>query len=258
MALNFDIDESRLTGGERLRLARARGQQFEHEIRQNAHDRFMQGRRNFIEANPNAVSPQERNLVLGYATDRQRDDARFAHEQNMLDRRAAADVEMARQRAAGMVGQGSEAAKANADASITSAEKEWAGRANVANTQLEGERYKSDKLLETERAKQEGALAVTKQAGLDAQATEKIKQTGGSKIAETQGKAHVDAAKAEAEARLQRERERARQAALKSELSTEAGRLTWINNWQKSNPLGSHEDALKALRQALEEIRSLD
>lgn len=258
MALNFNRDEDRLTGGERLRLARARGQQFEHEIRQNAHDRFMQGRRNFIEANPNAVSPQERNLVLGYATDRQRDDARFAHEQNMLDRRAAADVEMAKQRARGMIGQGSKAAEANANATITIAEKEWTGRENIAKAQLEGEKYKSDKLLEIERAKQEGALNTAKQQGSDAIKVEETKQTGGSEIAEIQGKAHVDAAKAEAEARLQRERERARQAALKSELSTEAGRLTWINNWQKSNPLGSHEDALKALRQALEEIRSLD
>ena len=209
MALDFDTDESRLTGGERLRLARARKQQFEHEIRQNAHDRFMQGRRNFIEANPNAVSPQERNLVLGYATDRQRDDARFAHEQNMLDRRAAADVEMAKQRAQGMIGQGSEAARANAMATITSAEKEWTGRENIAKTGLEGEKYKADKLLETERAKQEGALNVAKQTGSDAQAVEKTKQQGAGNVAEIQSKAHVDAARAEAEARLQRERDAA-------------------------------------------------
>lgn len=206
MALNFDIDETRLTGGERLRLARARGQQFEHEIRQNAHDRFMKGRRNFIEANPNAVSPQERNLVLGYATDRQRDDARFAHEQNMLDRRAAADVEMARQRAQGMVGQGSEAARANADATITSAEKQWSAQQNIAQSDADARRYIADKGLLTEQERQKGALAVTKQQGDNSADVEEIRQQGANKVAKTQGNTAVSVAQAEAEARLQRER----------------------------------------------------
>lgn len=206
MPLNFSRDETQLTGAERLRLANARKAQFDHEIRQNAHDRFMQNRRNFVEANPNAVSPQERNAILGYVTDAQRDQARFAHEQAMLDRRAGADVAVAENRRDGMIGQGRDAATASAGATVTAAEKQWSAQRDIAQSDADARRYIADRGLLTEQERQKGALAVTRQQGDNSADVEEIRQQGANKVAETQGKAAVSVAQAEAEARLQRER----------------------------------------------------
>ena len=213
---------------------------------QRRHERFMRAiNRSAAEREAMMRNP------MRYGGDKERDAARFAHERAMLDRRANADIKVAEHKAFGMQHQGEGAAIANNGAAIAAAETEWAGRANVANTGLEGEKYKSDKLLEIERAKQEGALNIARQTGSDSLAVENTRQQGAGNVAQIQGQAHVDAAKAEAEARLQREQQRTRLQQARDALKSADKQRAWVAQWLKDpRNYGKNEaDAVAALKE---------
>lgn len=111
-----------------------------------AHERRMASRSRFIEGNPGAVSPQERASVMQWKNDQGltgRERALQQHEMDMLKQRGAIDLGVAEQKRLGMREQGSAAAEANgrfgleteklrgANA-LTLAEKEWAGKKEIA------------------------------------------------------------------------------------------------------------------------------
>ena len=115
-----------------------------------AHERRMASRSRFIEGNPGAVSPQERASVMQWKNDQGltgRERALQQHEMNMLKQRGAIDLGVAEQKRLGMREQGSAAAEANgrfgleteklrgANA-LTLAEKEWAGKKEIADIGL--------------------------------------------------------------------------------------------------------------------------
>lgn len=111
-----------------------------------AHERFMASKARFIESNPNAVSPQERDSIMQWQhnqglTGRER--ALQQHEMDMLKQRGAIDLGVAEQKRLGMREQGSAATEANgrfgleteklrgANA-LTLAEKELAKKKEIA------------------------------------------------------------------------------------------------------------------------------
>lgn len=115
-----------------------------------AHERRMASRSRFIEGNPGAVSPQERAGVMQWKNDQGltgRERALQQHEMNMLKQRGAIDLGVAEQKRLGMREQGLAAADANgrwgldieeqrgANA-LTLAEKEWAGKKEIADIGL--------------------------------------------------------------------------------------------------------------------------
>lgn len=204
-----------------------------------AHERFMESKRRFAEANPNAVSSQEyRQTMFGNAEDK---GGLMAHEKDMLREKSAADLELqgkknegelavAREKRAGMREQGVDAAQAAAEAAMKTAELEWATKKGIAemdaetkkdvagmelegkkygyNQDLEGKKYVADKNLEI--AKTQGEYGVMQQAeankGLTAQAEIKRQQQE-RQIAATLEKAKivaggkVDAAKINSQAK---------------------------------------------------------
>lgn len=111
-----------------------------------AHEQFMARRARFVESNPNAVSPQERASVMQWKNDQGltgRERALQQHEMDMLKQRGAIDLGVAEQKRLGMREQGSAAAEANGRFSLeteklrganalTLAEKEWAGKKEIA------------------------------------------------------------------------------------------------------------------------------
>lgn len=177
------------------------------ERNRRAQERFGDSRRRFVERNPGAVSTQEyRQVMFGNAEDK---GGLMAHERDMLREKSAADLELqgkknegelavAQEKRAGMREQGADAARANADAALKTAELEWATKKEIAGMDLEGKKYGADRDLEgkkygydqdlegkkyvadaqvdaeTERGK--ANLEVAKQQGKDAQT-----------LAETQG-----------------------------------------------------------------------
>ena len=115
-----------------------------------AHERRMASRSRFIEGNPGAVSPQERASVMQWKNDQGltgRERALQQHEMDMLKQRGAIDLGVAEQKRLGMREQGLAAADANgrwgldieeqrgANA-LTLAEKEWAGKKEIADIGL--------------------------------------------------------------------------------------------------------------------------
>ena len=115
-----------------------------------AHERRMASRSRFIEGNPGAVSPQERAGVMQWQQNQGltgRESALQQHEMDMLKQRGAIDLGVAEQKRLGMREQGSAAAEANgrfgletekqrgANA-LTLAEKEWAGKKEIADIGL--------------------------------------------------------------------------------------------------------------------------
>lgn len=164
----------KLTPMERARLTNWQERQERQEAFNAAHDRFMQNRAHSIEADPNSVSPQERRSTLDYMRQREAEDRMRAHERGMLRDRIRGDVRIAEEKHRGMEGQGMEAARVNAEASMRNAdqeattrwyladkEAEWrmhgadqdaAMRREAARMGLEGEKYKADRQLDAAEA----------------------------------------------------------------------------------------------------------
>lgn len=80
------------------------------------HERRMQRRINFIESNPMAVSPQERSLLLGRRRQMEDEDRLRKHEMEMLDKRNAGQLDVAKANAEGLMNQGRGAAEVRAEA----------------------------------------------------------------------------------------------------------------------------------------------
>ena len=80
------------------------------------HERRMQRRINFIESNPMAVSPQERSLLLGRRRQMEDEDRLRKHEMDMLDKRNAGQLDVAKANAEGLKNQGLGAAEVRAAA----------------------------------------------------------------------------------------------------------------------------------------------
>ena len=158
--------EDRLTGGERLMLEQNRRANFRAEMENAAHERHMRRRQNFIESNPGAVSPWERQAIVGRAQAVDDRNRLMTHEMDMLEQRGRNDFAVAGERTRGLVGQGAEAAKVRAEADKEAArinaeslerragiEAEWrkhaadqeaAWRSEQTRLGLEGEKYKAD------------------------------------------------------------------------------------------------------------------
>ena len=81
------------------------------ELRQDAHDRFMASRRNFIESNRGAVSPQERRSTLDYFRDQASRRAERQFELNMQGKRNEGIVGAAK-------AQGADAAEVKANSEL--------------------------------------------------------------------------------------------------------------------------------------------
>ena len=158
------------------------------EMANEAHERRMMSRRNFIESNPGAVSPQERAAVLQW----NRDQGLTARERQMreIDRimqkdKIDGEVAVAHEKRLGMAEQGMEASKINAQAGITNTEREWAARQGIADTQAQN-------ALELEKERQRGELAITAQKGKDALITEQERQAGALDLETQRGKSAAE------------------------------------------------------------------
>lgn len=181
------------------------------EKNRRASDRFMESRRRFAEANPNAMSPHEyRATMFGNAEDK---GGLMAHEKDMLKEKSAADLELqgkknegelavAREKRAGMREQGVDAAKVAAEAQLKADELKWATEKEIAAMDLDGKKYGADQDLEgrkyaadaqvdaeTERGK--ANLEVAKQQGKDAQAVAEIQGGTAERVAATQAQAQA-------------------------------------------------------------------
>ena len=176
----------------------------------SAHERAMRRRANFIESNPNAVSPQERAGVMQWQHNQGltgREKAMQAFERGMLGDKIKGEVDVAHEKRLGMENQGVAAAKLRygyvdengnrVDGSDVLSEKErQLGQKNV--TRIQGENS-----LKVEEARQSGAL---KQSELEwgRSNPDGTRTVGGREsVAQAEGKARVDAAKAQAEAAAQ-------------------------------------------------------
>lgn len=116
----------------------------QRDIASSAHERFMQGRREFIERNPFAVSPFERKAVLGDHQARQDQAALREHELNMIGKKNEGAIKVAEHNANGMINQGKSAAEINAgvkgkeiEAGLKKHELEMANRKDIAGIQSE-------------------------------------------------------------------------------------------------------------------------
>ena len=111
-----------------------------------AHERRLASRSHFVTMNPGAVSPQERaSLAQERLTGRERAIQDF--ERGMLGNKIAGEVGVAEAKRDGMIGQGRDAAEANGRLgleteklrganALTLAEKEWAGKKEIADIGL--------------------------------------------------------------------------------------------------------------------------
>lgn len=177
MAFDMSLDEDRLTAEERRRLNEQRRLNFQQDMRDAAHNRFMQGRAGFIERNPGAVSPEERDSVLS-ATSRDGAARLRRHEKDMLRQQGENEFRVAEQKRLGMENQGVGAANARGawdfkveqergknaldlekergSSALTLEERRIAGQKDIADIDAGVKRYGFDKGLETEKARQEG------------------------------------------------------------------------------------------------------
>lgn len=111
-----------------------------------AHERRMASRSRFIEGNPNAVSPQERAGVMQWQHNQSltgRERAIQDFERGMAKDRIDGEIKVSENKRDGMIGQGRGAAEANGRwgleiekqrgaSALTLAEKEWAGKKDLA------------------------------------------------------------------------------------------------------------------------------
>lgn len=117
------------------------------EAASNAHERFMQSRRQFIERNPFAVSPFERKAVLGDHQARQDQATLREHELNMVGKKNEGAIKVAEHNANGMINQGKTAAEINAgvkgkeiDAGLKKHELEMQNRKDIATIQADAQK----------------------------------------------------------------------------------------------------------------------
>lgn len=111
-----------------------------------AHQRFLDGRAHFATINPNAVSPQERAAIAQERLSG-RERAIQDFERGMAKDRIAGEIKVSENKRDGMIGQGRDAAEANGrfgleteklrgTNALTLAEKEWAGKKEIADIGL--------------------------------------------------------------------------------------------------------------------------
>lgn len=143
------------------------------EAASNAHERFMQSRRQFIERNPFAVSPFERKAVLGDHQARQDQAALREHELKMVGKKNEGAIKVAEHNANGMINQGKSAAEINAgvkdketEAGLKKYELEMANRKDIAGIQSETQKSLAEGQNKTmlENTRLQGENAVRQQA----------------------------------------------------------------------------------------------
>ena len=211
-----EIDD-RLTGGERLMLEQNRRANFRAEMENAAHERHMRRRQNFIESNPGAVSPWERQAIVGRAQAVDDRSKLMTHEMDMLQQRGRNDFQVAQERTRGLRGQGVEAAKVRAEADTEAArinaaslerragiEAEWrkhaadqeaAWRSEQTKLGLEGEKYKADAASDAAEAQHgyldkagtyhpgEGVAIAEKRAAADVEAARAAREAEAARFA---------------------------------------------------------------------------
>ena len=177
----MDWDESTLTGAERLQLAEQRRLNFKQDLANEAHQRAMERHRNFVSISPNSVSPWDKQATLGYASDRQREEAIREHERKMLADRGEIDLGIAEKKRLGMREQGMEAADAKG---------KW---------ERDVERERGNTALSLEERKIAGQKNLA-EIGLKQHELEWGRGGGRERIAEIEGKSRVGAADAQARA----------------------------------------------------------
>ena len=128
------------------------------DIAAAAHERRMASRARFIESNPNAVNPWERQSTLGYARQQNERQQLQEHERGMLGDKIKGEVEVAHEKRLGMENQGAEVgklrygytdydgkyhegseeriARQQGQNALSLAEKEWAGKKEIADIGL--------------------------------------------------------------------------------------------------------------------------
>lgn len=223
------------------------------EMANEAHERRMMSRRNFIESNQGAVSPQERAAALQWNRDQgltARERALQAHERGMLGDKIKGEVKVAHEKRLGMENQGVGAATINAQASITNTEREWAGRENT--TRQQGK----DSLL-TEQERQRGGLAIATQQGKDSLLTEQERQAGALDLETQRGKS---AAELQKEALASQERQVNTQAGSAERIAqVQAGKKIQMTPAQESaaaQQLMKQSNGKLTYEQALAQVRA--
>ena len=219
------------------------------DIAAAAHERRMASRARFLGAGHGVVSPQERAEIEAFRFNQGltgRESALQQHEMNMLKQRGENDKAVAFERRMGMKEQGSDAAKINAEASITNTEREWAGRENIARQQGK------DSLL-TEQERQRGGLAIAKQQGKDSLLTEKDRQGGALALETKRGEnaAEINKATLESQERINKATlaaQQGRKGAMTPEQESAAARDLIKQTSRNGMPTMSYEDALKQIR----------
>ena len=177
------------------------GNNLSRENASAAHQRFMQRRREFIERNPNAVSPFERKAVLGDWQARQDQAALREHELNMIDKKNEGAIGVAEKNAEGMTNQGMKAAEINADvkgkeidAGLKKHELEMQNRKDITTIQADAQKSLAEGQNKTmlENTKLQGENAVKQQSeankGLLAQSELKEKMEKEKRAAQIQQK----------------------------------------------------------------------
>lgn len=128
------------------------------DIAAAAHERRMASRARFIESNPNAVNPWERQSTLGYARQQNERQQLQEHERGMLGDKIKGEVDVAHEKRLGMENQGVEVGKLRygytdydgkyhegseeriaqqqGQNALSLAEKEWAGKKEIADIGL--------------------------------------------------------------------------------------------------------------------------
>jgi hypothetical protein len=143
------------------------------EAASNAHERFMQSRRQFIARNPFAVSPFERKAVLGDHQARQDQAALREHELNMIGKKNEGAIGVAEHNANGMINQGKSAAQINAgvkekeiEAGLTKHELEMQNRKDITTIQANAQKSLAEGQNKTtlENTRLQGENAVKQQA----------------------------------------------------------------------------------------------
>ena len=242
----FDDEENRLSSRELSMIKQARQNDLRNTLAADAHERRMASRQRFIESNPNAVNPWERQSTLGYARQQAERRSLQEHEMDMLKQHGENDFRVAEQKRLGMKEQGADAAKINAEASITNTEREWAGRESIAGKQAEN-------ALELEKERQRGGLAIATQQGKDSLLTEKERQAGAVNIETQRGKsaAEINKATLESQERINKATlaaQQGRKGAMTPEQESAAARDLIKQTSRNGMPTMSYEDALKQIR----------
>lgn len=242
----FDDEENRLSSRELSMIKQARQNDLRNTLAADAHERRMASRQRFIESNPNAVSPWERQSTLGYARQQAERRSLQEHEMDMLKQHGENDFRVAEQKRFGMKEQGSDAAKINAEAGVTNTEREWAGRESIAGKQAEN-------ALELEKERQRGGLEIEKERGRNSLLTEEERQAGALDIETQRGKsaAEINKATLESQERINKatlDAQQGRKGAMTPEQESAAARDLIKQTSRNGMPTMSYEDALKQIR----------